>query len=295
MNSQILMDAFFFIDKPTGMTSFDVLRDMRRILWIKKIGHTGTLDPLATGGLLVATGNYTKLISYIEKDSKTYAATIMLDGTSASLDRDTEIHYISDELKNTCKNEITQSKIEKILADHFSWTIIQIPPKYSALKINGKRALDRVLAGEEIEMKSREATIIYTSIQSFQYPELMLEVKVTAWTYIRTLAADLWEKLWTWGYIAELRRLTVWHLTQDFLQDLHSVSFDDTISVAKVFPDTIYTFEDEVVYKRLQDGQRVRGEYDFPIHRDIFLQKNGIIRYVVEYKDGVLHPKKRIT
>ncbi len=289
------MDAFFYIDKPSWMTSFDVLRDMRRTLWIKKIGHTGTLDPLATGGLLVATGNYTKLISYVEKDSKTYIATIMLNGSSASLDRDTEINYISDAEQHKFQNKITTALIEKTLSENFSWTITQIPPKYSALKINGKRALDRTLAGEEIEMKARQATILYTKILSFEYPKLELEVSVTAWTYIRTLASDLGEFLGTWWYIAELRRLTVGHLTHNLLQDLSSVSFDDTLSVLKVFPDRIYPIEDEIVLKRLQDGQRVRGVFEFPSDTEIFLEKNGEIRYVVEYIDGVLHPRKKVS
>ena len=95
------MDAFYYIDKPTGITSFQVLREMRKILWVKKFGHSGTLDPLATGGLLVAVGAYTKLIPYVEKDSKRYHATIMLDGSSPSFDSDTEISFLSWEKQMT--------------------------------------------------------------------------------------------------------------------------------------------------------------------------------------------------
>jgi tRNA pseudouridine55 synthase len=114
------MDAFFYIDKPTGSTSFQVLRDMRRILGVKKIGHSGTLDPLATGGLLVATGNYTKLIPYVEKDSKSYRATIMLDGVSPSFDSDSEVNYLSASDQEKYKQELRLEKIEKIFSENFS-------------------------------------------------------------------------------------------------------------------------------------------------------------------------------
>jgi len=185
------MDAFFLIDKPSGITSFGVLREMRRILSVKKIGHTGTLDPLATGGLLVATGNYTKLIPYVEKDSKKYTATIQLDGTSPSYDSDTEISYISQDRQKELEQNTTLSQIDDIFQKHFFGKIQQIPPKYSAVKIDGKRALDRTLAGQEVEMKRRDVEVLSYTILSFTYPELIVELEVSAGTYIRSIAHDL--------------------------------------------------------------------------------------------------------
>lgn len=289
------MEAFYYVDKPTGQTSFQVLRDMRRILWVKKIGHTGTLDPLATWGLLVATWNYTKLISYVEKDSKSYRAEIMLDGTSPSYDSDSEISYLADDQQSRLKNNLTQEDIQKMLDSDFSGEITQIPPKYSALKIDGKRALDRTLAWEEVIMKERKATILSSKIISFEYPKLVADFTVTAGTYIRSIAFDLWEKLWAGWYLCNLRRTWVGKLSEDMLQSLDDISTDNPLKVELIFWDKIFHFDDEVVLRRLSDGQRVWGEYDFPENENIFLSDGNMIRYVVEYKDSVLHPRKKIV
>lgn len=133
------INRFYYIDKPIGLTSFDVLRQMRKKLNIKKMWHTGTLDPLATGGLLVAVGNYTKLIPYFEKDSKEYVFTVELNWVTPSFDAETPVEYISQDLQEKFKKELSQEKIEKILNENFFWDIQQVPPKYSALKINGKK------------------------------------------------------------------------------------------------------------------------------------------------------------
>lgn len=289
------MDAFFYIDKPTGQTSFQVLRDMRKVLWVRKIGHTGTLDPLATWGLLVATGNYTKLISYVEKDTKSYKATIMLDGTSPSYDSDTEIDFLPQDHQDKLKNTLTLSSIQDCIETHFLWEITQIPPKYSALKIDWKRALDRTLAGEEVVMKQRKATILKAKVISFEYPKLEAEFSVTAGTYIRSIAYDLWQKLWAWGYLSWLRRTEVGHLTENMLTSMDDVSEEKILDVQEIFPNNIFLFQDEVVLRRLSDGQRVWGEYSFPENENIFLSDGDMIRYVVEYKDSVLHPRKKIV
>ena len=288
------MDAFFFIDKPTGQTSFDVLRDMRRILWIKKIGHSGTLDPLATGGLLVATGQYTKLISYVEKDTKKYLATISLDGTSPSFDSDSEISYLSTLEQEKYQKNLSLEEIDNLFKENFLWEIMQIPPKYSALKIDGKRAMDRMRAGEDVEMKSRKANILFYKIESFSYPELIVEIKVSAGTYIRSIANDLGEILGTGGYLTALRRTGVWKLDISLSTKLEDLDESKQLDIHSIFWDRIFLFQDEVVLRRLSDGQRVWGEYEFPVGQDIFLFDGNVIRYIVEYKDSVLHPRKKI-
>jgi len=113
------VDSFFLIDKPLHITSFDVIRVLRKKLAFKKMGHAGTLDPLATGLLLVATGNYTKLLHYIEKFDKVYEFSLMLDGTSDSFDCGTEIRYISKNEQEKAKEVITEEKIKNILEKHF--------------------------------------------------------------------------------------------------------------------------------------------------------------------------------
>jgi tRNA pseudouridine55 synthase len=289
------MDAFFFIDKPTGQTSFQVLRDMRRILWVKKIGHSGTLDPLATGGLLVATGQYTKLITYVEKDTKSYRADIKLDGESPSYDSDSEVEFLSPEDQKKYENSISQENLEEIFQKNFFGKILQVPPKYSALKIDGKKALERVKAGEDIVMKQREAEILSYTIISFEYPKLIVEIKVAAGTYIRSIAHDLWEILGTGWYLSALRRIWVGSLDISSSTLLDTLEEAQKLDILKLFPGQVFLFQDETVLRRLSDGQRVWGEYDFPTWQDIFLFDGNMVRYVVEYKDSVLHPRKKVV
>lgn len=268
---------------------------MRRVLWIKKIWHSWTLDPLATGGLLVATGNYTKLIPHVEKDTKSYRATIELDGVSPSYDSDTEITFLSKEQKKYFWETISESDIEGVFQKNFFWKISQTPPKYSALKIDGKRALDRTLAGQDIEMKMREVEILSYDIISFSYPTLVVDISVSAGTYIRSIAHDLWNILGTGGYLSALRRTQVWGLNISEGVTLDDLDKGKNISPEKIFWEKIYHFDDEWVYRRLGDWQRVRWEFTLPERQEIFLSHDDMIWFVVEYKDGVIHPRKKIT
>lgn len=276
------------------MTSFDVLRQMKRILSEKKMGHTGTLDPLATGGLLVATWEYTKLISYIDKERKSYQATIMLDGKSASYDSDTEIEYISREKKNEFTKSISIEQLEDIFQKHFFGEILQIPPSYSALKIDGKRALERVRAGEDVEMKSRTTQIFSYQIIEFTYPKFIVELEVQAWTYIRSIAHDLWQILWCGGYISELRRTKVGSLDISRATTLEDLGMDSSLDAQEVFGEKIHIFHDKEIYQRLSYWQRIRWEFPFPENTDILLSDGELIRYAIEHKDAVLHPRKKI-
>lgn len=219
----------------------------------------------------------------------------MLDGTSPSYDCDSEVKYLSQSHQNRLKNTLTQHNIQTCLDTYFSGAIMQIPPKYSALKIDGKRALDRTLAGEDIIMKERKANILSSKIISYTYPELVVDFTVSAGTYIRSIAFDLWERLWAWWYLSSLRRTCVWNLTEDMLVSLDVLTPESNVNIERIFWDTIFQFGDQAVLKRLADGQRVRGEYDFPENENIFLSNENMIRYVVEYKDCVLHPRKKIV
>lgn len=289
------MDAFFYVDKPQWITSFDVLRQMRRTLGVKKLWHTGTLDPLATGGLLVATWNYTKLISYIDKETKSYEATIMLNGVSDSYDSDTAVDFISETEQESFSKNISLTRVERIFAENFIWKISQIPPSYSALKINGKRALERVRNGEEVTMKSRKTEIFLYKILEYDYPKLRVSLTVQAGTYIRSIAHDLGQIIWCGWYISQLRRTWVGSLWMWDMMKLENLSPENTLDIRKVFPEDIFILQDDIIYRRLSDGQRVRYEIELPEWRDILLSDEEMaIRYVVEYRDGVLHPRKKI-
>ncbi len=287
-------NAFFLIDKPAGITSFWVLKELRTKLWEKKIWHTGTLDPLATWCLLVATGNYTKLISFLWKSQKTYRATIQLDGTSPSYDSDTDITYISQEKYNDVSQALTQEKIHTLLQEHFLGNILQTPPSYSALKVWGKTSLQRILSGEKVRLLPREVEVLSASICSFEYPELVCDFSVSAGTYIRSLAHDLWNLIGTGGYISKLRRTSIDDLDISQACTLSDISFHTTISPQRIFWEKYIEFWDEQVYARLSQWQRVRGDFPFPSNTLLLLWDSTGVRYSIEYNNGVIHPRRKI-
>lgn len=268
---------------------------MRKLLNIRKIWHTGTLDPLATGCLLVATWNYTKLIPYFEKDTKEYECSILLDWESDSYDIDTPVRYISQIDQDRYKETISFNQVQSLLQEHFIWTITQVPPKYSALKIWGKKAVDLVREGKEVEMQSRQATIHDIEILDFAYPKLKLRVSVSAGTYIRSIAHDLWNLLGTGGYIETLRRTKIGKL--DIHRSTWLVDLDETKKIHEremFWEGKFFAIEDTHILWRLSNGQRIRREFSFPEWEDIFLLSENKVQYIVRYQDGLLTPIKKI-
>jgi len=257
--------------------------------------HTGTLDPLATGLLLVAVWSYTRLIPYFEKDTKTYICTIWLDGESDSYDIDTPVRYISEEQKSELKNTITHEKLQKLLEDNFLWKIEQVPPKYSALKIGWKKAVDLVREGKQVEMKKRKATIYSIEILGFTYPDLQLKVSVSAGTYIRSIASDLWEILWSWWYIKVLRRTEVWKLSIDGAQTLDEFDIKNIVSESDLFwENKMIQFDDNMI-RRLDTGLTTKGNFDLKIEEDYFVKNWDFITNVVRYNWSELIPIKKLA
>ncbi len=200
-----IKSGFLLVEKPKGWTSFDVCAKLKRFVGTKRVGHTGTLDPFATGLLIIAFGKATKLIPYFEKDKKKYRTKILFGKTSDTLDPEGDI--ILDE--NFVGAIINRPILEKILAENFSGKISQIPPKYSALKINGKRAYELARAGKEFEIKKRETEIFSTKILNLGSDFAEIELEVAAGFYIRSFARDLAEKLGTMGMCETLERIAV--------------------------------------------------------------------------------------
>jgi tRNA pseudouridine55 synthase len=197
-------DGFYLVDKQKDWTSFDVCARMRKICGTRKIGHTGTLDPFATGLLIVAVGKCTRLIPFLEKAKKTYTATILLGKMSPTLDPESEITDVAFDGKIPTKKDI-----EKIIDKNFLGEIEQIPPQYSALKIGGKKCCDMARKGEKIEMKPRPAEVFRAEILEYNYPELKIELEVAAGFYVRAFARDIGEKLVGGGICSELRRTAI--------------------------------------------------------------------------------------
>ena len=201
MNSEILL-----IDKPSGMSSFGVVARVRRILTKKnghkvKVGHAGTLDPFATGLLILLTVKNTKKATEFLKLDKWYNATICLGKTSTTGDPEGEI-------KITNSHILDQNTISKTLAT-FRGRIQQTVPQYSAVKIKGQRAYKLARGGKKVEMPTREVEIYQLDLVDYKWPYLKIRCHVSSGTYIRTLGEDIGKALGVGGYLTELRRTQI--------------------------------------------------------------------------------------
>ncbi len=287
------MNKFYLIDKPLEITSFDILRNLKKKLNIKKMWHTWTLDPLATGLVLVAVGNYTKLISYLEKDSKTYEFELSLDWITESFDLAEKIEFLSEKLQEKARKEISKEKIQKILKQNFYGIIEQIPPKYSALKIDGQRAYKLAREWKEVKMKVRETEIFEIEILDFSYPKLSLKAKVSAWTYIRSIASDLWKILWTGAYITKLRRTEIGNLDLNLAQKLEDFDEKSFLDVKRILKKIKFINLPENILKRMDNWLET---FYSPIEEgnEFFVEKDGEVVNIVKYEDWMLKAKRKI-
>ena len=199
-------NQIILVDKPAGMSSFGAVARVRRELRDKfghkvKVGHTGTLDPFATGLLILLSGKFTKRSNEFLKLDKVYEATIKLGYTSDTGDTEGNIEKKND-------REVDSNEIKETLKG-FVGEIEQRPPKFSAIKINGQRAYKLARKGADFEMPTRKVTIYDIEILDYDYPILKIRCHVSSGTYIRTLAEDIGEKLGVGAYCLELRRLKI--------------------------------------------------------------------------------------
>lgn len=226
---------FFLIQKPIGLSSFTAIAHLRKRFGIKKIWHTGTLDPLATGLLLVATGNSTKLIPYIDKARKTYLFTVRLDGSTPSCDLDTPVELIDTDILEKIWNNISSETIEIVLQKYFSGKIQQVPPAYSAIRLQGQRAYDMVRNGEKVVIPERTVEIFSSRIISYSFPEITLEMEVSVGTYIRSIARDLGERLGLSWYVTMLHRSKIEHLGENSAKKIEEITTEDALSYEDIF------------------------------------------------------------
>lgn len=207
-SEELLEGKVFCIDKPLEWTSFDLVKKIRirlqKKLGIKKlkVGHAGTLDPLATGVMLLCTGKATKQIESFQVGVKEYVATIKLGETTPSFDLETEVD------QSYPTQHITLEKTLEVL-EKFIGEIEQIPPEYSAVKINGKRAYTYARKGEEVVMRPKILVIDEIEILDFKLPVLTLRIVCSKGTYIRALARDIGRGLNSGGHLIALKRTRV--------------------------------------------------------------------------------------
>jgi tRNA pseudouridine55 synthase len=199
-------DSVLLIDKPAGITSFGVVARVRRRLSQElgkkaKVGHTGTLDPFATGLMIIVTGKECRNAGNYSKLDKVYEATVHLGQTSSTGDPEGEIINISD-------RQPSLQEVQTVL-EQFVGEITQRPPIYSAIKINGQRAYKLARKGEVVEVPERQVTIFSLELLEYTYPDITIRVHVSSGTYIRTLAEDIGKVLGTGAYCTELRRTAI--------------------------------------------------------------------------------------
>ena len=199
------MDGIIVINKEKGCTSHDIVYKIRK-MFNTKVGHTGTLDPNATGVLPILLGKGTKISKYLIEHDKEYEVVLQLGVKTTTADEEGEII----EEKEVLKERLEQLEIERILKS-FIGKIKQMPPKYSAIKVNGKKLYEYARKGQEVEIKPREVEIYNIEITNIQKEKKQIEFKVSCskGTYIRTLCEDIAEKMRTVGYMKELKRTKV--------------------------------------------------------------------------------------
>ncbi|USN95785.1 MAG: tRNA pseudouridine(55) synthase TruB [Candidatus Nomurabacteria bacterium] len=219
------MDGILLIDKPKDWTSFDVVAKVRGLIRQStgqkkpKVGHCGTLDPLATGLLIIVIGSYTKKASELSKKDKTYQVSMKLGETSSTGDEEGEKEYISD-------NQPTKQEVEEVIRG-FIGDIDQIPPAYSAVKVNGQRAYKLARAGKDFKLESRRVTIYEINDIDYHYPIVKFGTTVSSGTYIRSLVEDIGGQLGTGAYMTELQRT---HVGKYYLKDARSITDDNLLN-----------------------------------------------------------------
>ena len=277
------MNGIVIIDKPQGWTSQDVTARLRRVFQTRRIGHGGTLDPMATGVLPVFVGRATRGVEFFEHAEKTYETVLRLGITT-----DTE------DITGTVLTEqdafVTGEMLEKVL-EKFRGEIMQVPPMYSALKINGQKLVDLARKGKEVERKPRPITIHELTLLSMEADGIHLRVRCSKGTYIRTLCKDIGEALGCGGCMAALRRVQAGEYTIDEavpLLDLLEMENPEQVlrpvdTMFRNYPAVTLTENQE---KRCKNGATFSVKLENGTYRAY--SKNGEFLMLAKVEDGVM-------
>lgn len=197
------MHGVFLLDKPAGITSMRAVERVKRALGVKKAGHTGTLDPIATGVLAICFGHATRIAEYLLASSKSYAAEMAFGTTTTTLDAEGEVTE-----QRPIPEDLDRATLEGVLSS-FEGTISQVPPAFSALKVKGKRAYELARAGKKVELAPRDVTISMLTLTDYQLPVASFVCEVSKGTYIRSLIRDIGDEIGCGAHMTALRRLNV--------------------------------------------------------------------------------------
>lgn len=280
------MNGIILVDKPCGWTSHDVVGKLRGILRERRIGHSGTLDPMATGLLVVFAGRATRAVEFAEADSKEYIAGLRL-GVS------TDTQDTTGNVLNTC--ETLPSKDELIAAANgFLGEISQIPPMYSAIKINGKKLYELARRGEIVERSPRKVTISKLELVGEDKCDYILDIHCSKGTYIRTLCSDIGDKLGCGGCMSSLRRVKagVFSITQAHTMEQIQAAADSGGLDGIIIPvDTLFTDKpnltvNEFEEKKLRNGNTIKTKSADGTYR--VYSESGEFLLLAEVKDNLL-------
>lgn len=283
------IEGIVLVDKPAGPTSHDVVAKMRKLFNTRKVGHAGTLDPMATGMLVIGIGRATRLLGYFTAHDKEYVGTIRLGISTTTDDAQGEL------VKETSATHLTESEILETIRD-FRGPIMQQPSAVSAIKIDGKRAYARVRDGEEISIPSRSVLIHDLEIIEIKrLPELEVidvEVRVvcSAGTYIRALARDIGQRLEVGGHLTQLRRTRSGVFdsmtTLESLQE-HPALIDLATAVKTGFPHLVLSEEQAI---KAVNGVRLAAPNDLASGHVGLISPDGKAIGLFDNSDSVLHP-----
>lgn len=280
------MNGIILVDKPCGWTSHDVVGKLRGILRERRIGHSGTLDPMATGLLVVFAGRATRAVEFAEADSKEYIAGLRL-GVS------TDTQDTTGNVLNIC--EALPSKDELIAAANgFLGEISQIPPMYSAIKINGKKLYELARRGEIVERSPRKVTISKLELVGEDKSDYILDIHCSKGTYIRTLCSDIGDKLGCGGCMSSLRRVKagVFSITQAHTMEQIQAAADSGGLDGIIIPvDTLFTDKpkltvNEFEEKKLRNGNTIKTKSADGTYR--VYSESGEFLLLAEVKDNLL-------
>jgi len=278
------------VDKPEGPTSHDVVDVARRALNIRRIGHTGTLDPFASGLLLLCVGRATRLAEYFSALDKTYEAVARLGIATDTLDRDGEVvHECSDWV------DLQEDRIRDALAG-FQGTIAQVPPQFSAKKVGGEAMHRRARRGESVDLPASPVTVYEIELLAVDLPEIRFGLRCSTGTYVRALARDLGEALGVGAHLTALRRTGIGSFRATDAISVEALKSGDPVLSAAVEPvDALRHMPtldvDDDVARKLVHGQKVRLGED-RTSGPIAVSHGGALLAIAEVDDGVLIPRK---
>ncbi len=283
------MFGFLNIYKPAGMTSHDVVSVLRKILKIKQIGHTGTLDPFAQGVLPIAVGKATRLIEYLQ-DDKEYLAEVKFGISTDTYDKDGNITLKTDKKAN-------KPEIENALKN-FEGEIQQIPPIYSAIKVQGKKLYEYARKGENVEIEPRKVFIEKIELNTFNEENQVAEilVKCSKGTYIRSIAHDLGEILQTGAHLTNLVRTQAGAFFAENSIKLENIKDIELAKNALINPLDVLNLQKMILSneeeKKISFGQRIKNRENYESEKTIILIYNNSIKAIAQTDRDMIKSKK---